>query len=207
MRFKSINSKNVNSEKPEVIEMIQQGNKVFILVHKLGCPPCMATRPEWLNIQKKMSHKHANNNKVAVVDIESTLTNGLDQYIGDVDGYPTMKLIKDNGKVNIPYENSNISKKDRGVDSFVEWIESSMGQDGKMSDSKSRSNSSFNLKNISPESSPSELLERLQSSNIRAYSNSNKRRRKRSKKNKSKTKSKSKNKNKTKGGYKTKRRR
>lgn len=110
MIFKSIN-KNNHSEVGEVIEMIKQGKDVYILVHKLGCPPCMATRPEWIQIQEKMSNKYKNNNNIAVVDIENNLINGLEKYIGDIDGYPTMKLIKENGNVNTPYENATISKK------------------------------------------------------------------------------------------------
>ena len=161
MIFKSID-KNNKSEVGDVIEMIQQGKQMYILVHKLGCPPCMATRPEWLKMQEKMSNKYKNNNNIAVIDIENDLitgnnnSNNLEKYIGDIDGYPTMKLIKDNGNVNIPYENASISKKDRSVNSFVEWIESNMN-----------SNNIKNMKNIKKEeSNPSVLLERLQKNTV-----------------------------------------
>ena len=158
MIFKSID-KNNQSEVSDVVEMIQQGKQVYILVHKLGCHPCMATRPEWLKMQEKMSNKYKNNNNIAVIDIENDLitgnnnSNNLEKYIGDIDGYPTMKLIKDNGNVHIPYENANISKKDRSVNSFVEWIESNMN--------------SNNMKNMKKEeSNPSVLLERLQKNTV-----------------------------------------
>ena len=151
MIFKSINRNNSGEENAKVIDMIQKGDQVYILVHKLGCPPCMATRPEWLNIQKKIGNKHNSNNDIAVIDIEHDAINGLEPYIGDIDGYPTMKLIKENGKINIPYEKANISKKDRSVDSFVEWIEKDI-----------RPNNRKIMDDDIMRSSPDILLERLQ---------------------------------------------
>ena len=185
MIFKSINRNNYGEENTKVINMIQNGDHVYILVHKLGCPPCMATRPEWLNIQKKIGNKQKGKNNIAVVDIENDLINGLEPYIGDIDGYPTMKLIKENGKVNIPYEKANISKKDRSVGSFIEWIE----KDTPTNNSKKR------MEDISI-SSPDILLERLQTKGI--FQSKIKDKKKNRNRNRHTTKKRRKNKNKSK---------
>jgi len=158
MKFKSINEKTLNHKKEieSIKKSIQNGDRVYILVHQLGCPPCQATLPEWLKMKNELSQKHdsnnsknsknsKNSNNILVADVEKSYIDGMQDYIGDIDGFPTMKLIKDNGKTKQPYESSNVSKKDRSLASFKEWVEESI--QGKPS--------------ISVSSSPDELLNRL----------------------------------------------
>jgi thiol-disulfide isomerase/thioredoxin len=170
MKFKSINNTTPNKEHElkELVNSVKKGNKVFILVHKEGCPPCMATRPKWLELKKKLSNK---NDNVFVVDVEEQYINGLDPselskpnvqgdtnlkpYIGDIDGFPTMKLITNNGNTQETYENSKVLKKDRSLNSFAEWIESNIND--------------LPLSNKKP-SSPHDLLSRLSQSHG-SYSN------------------------------------
>lgn len=148
MKFKSINkqTKDKQGDLQELIRHIKNNkhSHVFILIHRTGCPPCEATRPEWLKLENKLSKKHKSDNNVLVADVEEQYMNGLQPnemlhpedaedtvlkpYIGDVDGFPTMKLIKNNGNIKEPYESSNIRKKDRTLESFTEWIESNIKQ-------------------------------------------------------------------------------
>lgn len=88
-----------------------------------GCGPCMATRPEWEKIQSSLEQKYKANSNIVVADIDKNLLSSL-KYIGDIDGFPTMKFISQKGKIVESYENANIPKKDRSVKSFVNWIES-----------------------------------------------------------------------------------
>jgi hypothetical protein len=173
MKFKSINkqTKDKQKELQELIRHIKNGKNshVFILIHRTGCPPCEATRPEWLKLENKLSKKHKTDNNVLVADVEEQYMDGLQPnemlrpedaedtvlkpYIGDVDGFPTMKLIKDNGNTKEPYESSNISKKDRSLDSFTEWIESNINKNQSQSQSLKTLEQSL--------SSPYKLLNRL----------------------------------------------
>ena len=44
--------------------------------------------------------------------------------IGTIDGFPTIKYIGNYGKTVEQYEKSSITKKDRSINSFINWIES-----------------------------------------------------------------------------------
>mgnify|MGYP003336679182 CR=1 FL=1 len=50
MIFLHITSQNVDDLRV-VQKHIQQGDNVFVIVHKTGCPPCMATMPKWLELE------------------------------------------------------------------------------------------------------------------------------------------------------------
>lgn len=180
MEIKSINRESVNKQKDlqSLIKSILDGKHVYILIHRIGCPPCEATRPEWLKIGNQLSKKHTGNNNILIADVEEKYIDGLQEndllnpndtnntvlkpYIGDIDGFPTMKLIKDKGNTKELYENSNISKKDRSVKSFLDWIESSTMN-------KPLKSSNININNLS---SPYKLLHRL-SRKTKVSSNSN----------------------------------
>lgn len=160
MRFASV--KHGDSDKKqklkEVIESIKNGDNVYILIHNVNCPPCKATYPEWIQLESRLFNKYPTKSNILVADVEDTLVDGINAndvdnpilkpYVGDIDGVPTMKLIKDNGNTKQPYESSNISKKDRSLNSFAEWIESNISPKQKNKQS----------------SSPQELLERLSAS-------------------------------------------
>jgi len=103
-------------------EMVERGNDVFILVYMEGCGPCNATRPEWGKIESALKDQYATNDKLVVVDVNKDFLSKI-KHIGDIDGFPTMKYIGAKGTIVEPYENSPIKKKDRSVDSFINWIE------------------------------------------------------------------------------------
>lgn len=109
----------------KINKYIEEGKNIFILVFMEGCGPCNATRPEWNKIKNKLENKYSNNNNIVVVDVNNNYLNDL-KYIGDVDGFPTMKYISNNGNKIESYEDASISNKDRTVDSFVKWIDTKM---------------------------------------------------------------------------------
>ena len=108
-----------------VDKLVNQGSDVFILVYMKGCGPCNATRPEWEKIEPTLKSQYAKNNKLVVIDINKDYIDKVKQ-IGSIDGFPTMKYISNYGKKVEPYENSPISRKDRSLDSFVNWIETNL---------------------------------------------------------------------------------
>ena len=153
----------------EIDKYIEEGKDVFILLYMEGCGPCMATRPEWEKIKGNLDQKYNANNNIAVADIDKNLLDSL-KYIGDIDGFPTIKFISQKGKLVESYEDANIPKKDRSVNSFVQWIES------KINPSQMKGGS------------PQQLVRRLH--NNYDTTNKTKSNRRKSKKNKSNNKSK-----------------
>ena len=101
------------------------GNPIFMLVRRDGCPPCESTKPEWLKIEHSSQIKPKNG---IIADIEAQTLNEIDYMKPAVNvvGFPTMVCIK-NKKIK-SYDDSNTNKreepigKSRTVDSFVDWI-------------------------------------------------------------------------------------
>jgi hypothetical protein len=108
-----------------VDKLVNQGSDVFILVYMKGCGPCNATRPEWEKIEPTLKSQYAKNNKLVVIDINKDYIDKV-KHIGSIDGFPTMKYISNYGKKVEPYEKSSISRKDRTLDSFINWIETNI---------------------------------------------------------------------------------
>ena len=115
----------INSEKEvgKVNQLIKNGSDVFILVYMVGCGPCNATRPEWSKIESALKNQYSKNNKLVIVDINKDYISKI-KHIGTIDGFPTIKYIGNYGKTVEPYEKSSITKKDRSINSFINWIES-----------------------------------------------------------------------------------
>uniref|UniRef100_A0A6C0E283 Thioredoxin domain-containing protein n=1 Tax=viral metagenome TaxID=1070528 RepID=A0A6C0E283_9ZZZZ len=153
----------------EIDKYIEEGKNVFILLYMEGCGPCMATRPEWEKIKDILEQKYKYDNTIVVADIDKNLLDSL-KYIGDIDGFPTIKFISQKGKVVETYENAAIPQKDRSVKSFVHWIESKIST------------------NLMKGGSPQQLVRRLH--NNYGTTIKNKSNRIKSKKNKSNNKSK-----------------
>jgi thiol-disulfide isomerase/thioredoxin len=117
----------INSQKDahKVDKMIKQGNHVFILVYMEGCGPCNATRPEWEKMVQALKDQYSHNNKLVVIDVDKDYLSDI-KHIGSIDGFPTIKYISNNGKNIESYDESSIKKKDRSVDSFINWIETNV---------------------------------------------------------------------------------
>jgi hypothetical protein len=109
----------------KIDKFVKQGSDVFILVYMVGCGPCKATRPEWEKLEHTLKDQYANNNKLVIIDVNKDLLPKI-KTIGAIDGFPTIKYIGNKGKLIEPYENSSIKNKDRSLDSFINWIESTI---------------------------------------------------------------------------------
>jgi hypothetical protein len=64
---------------------------------------------------------------LVVIDINKDFISKV-KHIGSIDGFPTMKYIGNNGKMVENYEDSRIRKKDRSVNSFINWIETKINK-------------------------------------------------------------------------------
>lgn len=104
-------------------DSIKSGKQIFFLIYMEGCGPCMATRPEWAKIKNVLDEKYKNKyNNILVVDIDYTLLSNVKLSLNPA-GFPTMIYVSQKGKYTQQYEESDVSKKDRTVDSFVDWVE------------------------------------------------------------------------------------
>jgi thiol-disulfide isomerase/thioredoxin len=110
---------------------VSQGKQIFVLFYLEGCGPCNATIPEWKKIKNILSIKYKHNNNIVIADVDQELMREIKYLTNEPQGFPTMLYISNKGKINENYEECNIDRKDRTVDSFIEWIESkTKGQKG-----------------------------------------------------------------------------
>ena len=114
----------INSEQDvdKIDKLVKQGKDVFILVYMVGCGPCNATRPEWEKLSLSLKDQYANNDKLVIIDVNKDFLSQI-KSIGAIDGFPTIKYIGNHGNIVEQYEKSSIKKKDRSVNSFINWIE------------------------------------------------------------------------------------
>ena len=119
----------IQSEKDagKIDKMIKQDKDVFILIYMEGCGPCNATRPEWAKIESALKDQYTHKDNLVVIDVDKDFISSV-KLIGNIDGFPTMKYISNNGNSIETYENSSIKKKDRSVSSFINWIESKINK-------------------------------------------------------------------------------
>lgn len=103
---------------------LKNGKDIFVLFYLEGCGPCNATKPEW----KKLHNVFANNNShnIVVADVDQAVMKEFKGLNIQPKGFPAIYHISKNGKMYSEYEDAEISKKDRTIDSFVEWIEKHM---------------------------------------------------------------------------------
>ena len=125
MVYLEINKKNYNNGTPCLIdklnnELYKKNSKIFILFYMEGCGPCNATRPEWSKLQNVLSNDILNNDEIAIIAIDQELTNKLKNIKSEPNSFPTIRFMTNAGEIVENYEDSNILKKDRTIDSFVE---------------------------------------------------------------------------------------
>lgn len=133
MVYLQINKKNYASGNPNLIDKLNKhlthkDDKIFILFYMEGCGPCNATRPEWSKLNNVLSNNFLNRDDIVIVAIDKDLVGKLKNVGKEPNSFPTIRYITKEGKINENYEDSNISKKDRTIDSFVEWIELKSGE-------------------------------------------------------------------------------
>jgi hypothetical protein len=126
-----INKKNYNTRTPNLPEQLNKylsnkNNKSFVLIFMEGCGPCNETRPEWSKLKNILS-KSNNNKTIGVFSIDKDLVSKVSK-LKEPTSFPTMRYITDSGNKVENYEDSDISKKDRTIDSFIEWIKHKSGE-------------------------------------------------------------------------------
>ena len=129
MVYIEINKKNYNKGNPSPIEQLNKylsdnNKKIFILIFMEGCGPCNQTRPEWSKLKNILSN-HAND--IIIVSIDKDLVSKV-KNIKEANSFPTIRYVTNSGKIVENYEDSNISTKDRTIDSFIEWIKVKSGE-------------------------------------------------------------------------------
>ena len=110
----------------QVNQYVNDGADVFMLIYMEGCGPCNATRPEWAKLEGALKHQYKNNDKLVLATINSTIVGSIN-HIGDINGFPTILYLSNNGSKMEHFEDSSINDKQRNVDCFMNWIESHIG--------------------------------------------------------------------------------
>lgn len=132
MVYLEINKSNYKKNGKDLVKELDhhlgsKDNKVFILIFMEGCGPCNATRPEWKKMENVLNKDYLNRNDVIIASIDNQLAEGLKNLKSKPGSFPTMRFITKSGEEVENYEDSNISNKDRTIDSFVEWVKFKSG--------------------------------------------------------------------------------
>jgi len=113
----------INSEKDvDSIETCKEyiaNKKAFVLIYMEYCPPCFRVRPEWKKLENIDCIKKYDDD-VAIIDINKDVIKKIDNLHFDLQFFPTIIYITNNGKTIESY------KKGRVIDEFVEWIQTTM---------------------------------------------------------------------------------
>ena len=102
--------------------------KVFILFFMEDCGPCNETRPEWSKLKNVLSKDFLNKEDILIVSIDKDLYGKLKHANKEPISFPTIRFMTNAGETIQTYEDSEISNKDRKIDSFVEWIKHKTGE-------------------------------------------------------------------------------
>ena len=102
--------------------------KIFILIYMEGCGPCNMTRPEWSKLKNVLSKDIIKSDSHVIVAIDKDIVDKV-KNVKEANSFPTIRYITNCGENVENYEDSDISKKDRTIDSFMEWITSKTNGD------------------------------------------------------------------------------
>ena len=108
-------------------EYVEQDKDIFILIHLEGCGPCIATLPQWKEIENKLKNKYKSNDNLILMDVNQLLLDKMTKLKKEIVGFPTILYITDKGEKIEEYDEAD-EKKFRKVDSFVKWIDSKMNK-------------------------------------------------------------------------------
>ena len=107
---------------------INTNKDIFMLIYMDGCGPCNQVRPEWKKLENVL-HKHINNPKyknVVIIDINKDLLEKARTNIKSPIGFPTIMFVSKNGSIQENFEESTSPNKNREIDAFVSWIETTL---------------------------------------------------------------------------------
>jgi thiol-disulfide isomerase/thioredoxin len=130
MVYLEINRKNYSSGLIDKLNkyLSNKDAKVFILFYMEGCGPCNETRPEWSKLKNVLSNDFLNKEDIVIVSIDKDLYGKLINANKEPRSFPTIRFMTDAGEKMQTYEDSDVSNKDRKIDSFVEWIKLKTGE-------------------------------------------------------------------------------
>jgi thiol-disulfide isomerase/thioredoxin len=145
MAYLEINKKNHHKLIEKLNNYLSNKNaKIFILFYMEGCGPCNETRPEWSKLKNVLSNNFLNKKDVIIVSIDKDLFGKLKHANKEPMSFPTIRFMTNAGEKIETYEDSEISNKDRKIDSFIEWIKLKTGEKNITTSEKSQYS---NLKN------------------------------------------------------------
>jgi len=131
MVYLEINKKNYNRGLIDKLNehLSNKDAKVFIIFYMEGCGPCNETRPEWAKLKNVLSNDFLNKEDIVIVSIDKDLYSKLKNANKEPMSFPTIRFMTNAGTKIETYEDSEVSNKDRTIDSFVEWIKLKTGND------------------------------------------------------------------------------
>jgi thiol-disulfide isomerase/thioredoxin len=129
MVYLEINKKNYNRGLIDKLNkhLSNKDAKVFILFYMEGCGPCNETRPEWSKLKNVLSNDFLNKEDIVIVSIDKDLYGKLKNANKEPRSFPTIRFMTNAGENMQTYEDSEVSNKDRKIDSFIEWIKLKTG--------------------------------------------------------------------------------
>jgi hypothetical protein len=153
MVYLQINKKNYNKGRITLIDKLNshlnnKEDKIFIMFYMEGCGPCNETRPEWSKLKNVLSNNMLKREDIVIVSIDKDLYGKLRNIKREPNSFPNIRFITSAGEKDESYEDSDISKKDRSLDSFVEWIKLKSGENNiTKSEDNSYNRNNFTRKN------------------------------------------------------------
>jgi len=112
--------------KKEFDGCINSNKHLFVIFYMEGCGPCNAARPEWKKIKNFVGEKDFVCADIENIHVESLQNEKIKEKIA---GFPAIMYIHGKNEIET-YEESNVLNKDRGVASFVEWVNSKVKNTG-----------------------------------------------------------------------------
>lgn len=133
MVYLEINKINYDVGTPKLFEKLNEylsnkDAKIFILFYMEGCGPCNEIRPEWSKLKNVLSNDFLNREDIVIVSIDKDLFCKLKNANKEPQSFPTIRFMTNAGEKIQTYEDSDISRKDRKIDSLVEWIKLKSGK-------------------------------------------------------------------------------
>lgn len=112
--------------------LTDDGSKIFMLVYMDGCPPCIATHPEWKKLENVLQKKI--DDDTVIVDINQKFLNEInsltklieEKKINEINSFPTIMYISKKGEVTENFHDSPVIEKtnesQNTVDNLHKWI-------------------------------------------------------------------------------------
>ena len=95
-----------------------EGEVVLVLFFAPWCGHCKAFKPEWEKAEQKLNNTTVGNNKVRLEQVDCDENPDIAKEYG-VEGYPTVKLLTDNGEVK-EYNNERTAD---GIEEFLRSLD------------------------------------------------------------------------------------